>query len=288
MLGNSGAPRWYDCDLGRFRDYLELLDEVGASGAEIVLHDGDADEFTSRVHVLREDWTRVITGYRNRGLTLSVHGPLTPEFSPTAWRDQPRETMRRYDPLLRQVAELADDQSGATLVLHAVTDTASTLAENEQATVSFVEAIGDEARRHSPHVKLAIELRAFRHERPTAAATTRESIMRVVQQVDSGLVGVCWDVAHDLESHIALGQEWSAPTDAFLSQIIHLHVHDLGPDDEPHYPPLVGRVPLARSMAELEDIPRIMEVRWRMAARIGDPWDVLRRSYGVVSSMSRS
>lgn len=288
MLGNSGAPRWYDCDLDRFAEYLDLLEQVGASGAEIVLHDGDADEFTSRVHVLRSDWEHVISGYRDRGLTLSVHGPLTPEFSPMRWRDEPAETMRRYDPVLRQVAELADDQGSATLVLHAVTDPRSTLSENEQATAAFISEIAEQSHRHAHGVRLAIELRAFRRDRPTAAATTRESIMRVVERVGSDLVGICWDVAHDLESHIALGQTWADPSDSFTSHIVHLHLHDLGPDDEPHYPPLVGRVPLERTLTGLNHVNQIMEVRWRMAERLGHPWDVLRRSYDVVSSISRS
>jgi sugar phosphate isomerase/epimerase len=288
MLGNSGAPRWYDCDDGRFRAYLDLLQEVGASAAEVVLHDGDADEFTSRVHVVRQDWAQVISGYRDRGLRLSVHGPLTPEFSPMQWRDQPGETLRRYDSVLRQVAELAEDQGEATLVLHALTDPRSTAAENEQSTAAFLSAIAERSYRYSDKVSLALELRAFRHERPTAAAMTRESVMRVIDLVEYDAVGICWDVAHDLESHIALGQRWTDPPEAFRSRITHLHLHDLGPDDEPHYPPLVGRVPLKQSLEELDHVPRIMEVRWRMAARLGDPWEVLGRSYDVVSSISRS
>lgn len=288
MLGNSGAPRWYDCDLDRFVEYLDFLGQVNASAAEIVLHDGDADEFTSRVHVLRPDWARVISGYRDQGLTLSVHGPLTPEFSPMRWRDQPAETMRRYDPILRQVAELAEDQGSATLVLHAVTDPGSTLAENEGATAAFLTELAEQSVRHGHGVDLAIELRAFRYDRPTAAATTRESIMRVIEQAGPGVAGICWDVAHDLESHIALGQKWTDPSDSFKSRIVHLHLHDLGPDDEPHYPPLVGRVPLNRTLPGLDHVNRIMEVRWRMAARMGHPWDVLRRSYEAVSSFSRS
>jgi sugar phosphate isomerase/epimerase len=288
MLGNSGAPRWYDCDRSRFPRYLDLIQQAGATGAEIVLHDGDADEFTSRVHVLRQDWSEVIRGYRDRGLVISVHGPLTPEFSPKAWKDQPAETIRRYQPVLGQLAEIASDQGGVTLILHAVADRDASLGGNEIATARFLSAIAEECMAQDDSISIALELRAFRHDRPSAAATSRESVQRVLDMVDAPQVGLCWDIAHDLESHLALGEMWSTPPDSFLERIIHLHVHDLGPEGEPHYPPVVGRVPIERTLPSLRDIPTIMEVRWRMAERIGDPWEVLRRSYDVVSRIRRS
>jgi sugar phosphate isomerase/epimerase len=288
VLGNSGAPRWYDCDLERFPQYLDHLLSCGATAAEIVLHNGEADEFTSRVHVLRPDWERIITGYRDRGLSLTVHGPLSPEFSPKRWRDEPHTTISRYRPILQQVAEVAIDQNGTTLILHAAADSAETLAENERTTAAFLATIAEELERWTDNVTVAIELRAYRESRATAAATTRDSVLRVVDQSSHPNVAICWDVAHDLESRIALGQPWDEPDDVFLQRVLHVHLHDLGPNEEPHYPPLVGRVPLESALHRLENVPAVMEVRWRMAERLGHPWEVLRQSYEEVQARSRS
>lgn len=287
-LGNSGAPRWYDCDLVRFPRYLKCLDECDATGAEIVLHDGDADEFTARVHVLRSDWEQVIRGYRERNLWLSVHGPLTPEFSPLRWRQDPERTMSRYRPILEQVAELAEEQGGANLVLHGVADSEADLKQNERATAGFLNAIADRLARRSDQVNVVIELRAYRQSRASAAATTRNSVLRVVELANHPNVGICWDLAHDLESRIALGHEWEEPDQVFLEKVRHLHLHDLGEDGEPHYPPIVGRVPLESAFEHLPGVPAIMEIRWRMAERMGRPWDVLRQSYHAVQARSRS
>jgi sugar phosphate isomerase/epimerase len=287
-IGNSGSPRWYDCDLRRFEEYLDHIQDSGATGAELVIHDGDADEYTSRVHVLRQDWEPVIRQYRERGFRLSVHGPLTPEFSPKRWREDPSGTIARYDSILRQVAEIADEQGGVILILHALTDTNLTLDDNERGTAEFLAAILERVVRFSDHVTVALELRAFRDVRPTAAATTRESVQRVVEQIHDERAAICWDIAHDLESRLALGEEWEDPDELFLRRVRHIHLHDLGPDDEPHYPPIVGRVPLQAADLLSNDIPRVMEVRWRMAQRVGDPWQVLRQSYEAVSARSLS
>ncbi len=287
-LGNSGSPRWYDCDLQRFEEYLELLSDCGASGAEIVLHDGDADEFTSRVHVVREDWEPVIRRYRERDLSVSVHGPLTPEFSPQRWREEPDRTLKRYRPVLDQVRELSREQGPTNLVLHAITDRSRTPGDNERQTARFLQAILNELERTSSDVTVNVELRAYRPERASAAATTRASALRIVEQTESNLIGICWDLAHDLESRIVLGNEWVEPDEQFLNRVRHVHLHDLGPEDEPHYPPLTGRVPLESALNRLDAVPAIMEVRWRMAERVGEPWDVLRRSYRAVQDRRRS
>jgi sugar phosphate isomerase/epimerase len=281
-FGNSGAPRWYEQSRERFRDYLSLLEECRATAAEVVLHDGDADEFTSRVHVVRPDWEAVIRGYRDHQIKISVHGPLTPEFSPLSWLEEPGVTLGRYRPVLEQVAELADEQGSTTLVLHGLAHSSFNLSENERLTAAFLDEIAGMLDRWTDRVTVAIELRAYRHTRPDAAATTRASVLRVAGLAEHPAVGVCWDVAHDVESHLALGILWQPPQPDFLDRVRHLHLHDLGHDSEPHCPPVTGRVPILEAMSSLPSIPAIMEIRWRMAERIGQPWQILRESYAFV------
>jgi sugar phosphate isomerase/epimerase len=282
MLGNSGAPRWYDCDQDRFLDYLDLIVECGARATEIVLHDGDADEYTSRVHVLRPDWDAIFQGYRKRELSVFVHGPLTPEFSANAWIEDRSAVLRRYDSILRQVAEIAREQGSTTLILHAATAPDSSLSSNEAHTASFLTDLADALFGLTDRARIAIELRAFRASRRTAAAATRDSVLRVVQELDHPDVGICWDVAHDFETSIATRSPWTMPDEEFMRRVIHIHIHDIGHDGEPHCPPLLGRVPIAKSLRAAPGVPAIMEIRWRMAERMGDPWSVLAKSYRAV------
>ncbi|MBX6341166.1 MAG: hypothetical protein IRY97_01805, partial [Thermomicrobiaceae bacterium] len=85
LLGNSGAPRWYDLDRARFEVYLDRLREWGATSTEIVLHHGPFDERTARVHVVEPDWGWVIPRYRESGLAVQVHVSLDPRFSTSRW-----------------------------------------------------------------------------------------------------------------------------------------------------------------------------------------------------------
>ena len=288
LLGNSGAPRWYDCDAARFPHYLDQIVAAGATAAEIVLHDGEADEFTSRVHVVRSDWESVIDGYRSRGLWVSVHGPLTPEFSARHWNTARRELLNRYQPVLRQVADLAEEQGATNLVLHAAADPALDLLGNERVTAEFVQSIGELIGRWSSRVNVVLELRAENSARPSAAALSRASVLRILNLVNHSSVGICWDLAHDMENAIATGSGWTRPPDAFLERVRHLHLHDLGEDGEPHCPPLIGRVPISDGPKLCPTVSAIMEIRWRMAERMGAPWEILAKSYqAVLSQLAR-
>jgi sugar phosphate isomerase/epimerase len=282
-LGNSGAPRWYDNDYSQFARYLEHLRYCGATATEIVLHDGPADLYTSRVHVLRDDWERVIAGYQDHGLSVYFHGSLTPEFAVARWSEERERLLKRYDSLLRMIASVAEDQGDTTLVLHGSGDPQRDLRENERTTVEFLTAISDKAMKHSSRIRIAIELRAFNDVKPTSAANSRESVSSIVENVNAPIVGICWDVAHDVENALKQGENWQLPDADFLSRITHIHVHDIADDGEPHSPLTIGRVPIHAALESRPSQPVIMEIRWRMAMRLGRPWDVLAESYRVVT-----
>jgi sugar phosphate isomerase/epimerase len=286
ILGNSGAPRWYENDLAILQHYIEHLRRCGAAATEIVLHHGPADEFTSRVHVLRDDWERVITAYRDAGISVYFHGSLTPEFAVGNWASEPGDLLERYDPILRAVAEVAADQGRTTLVIHGSGDPSCDLVTNERITAEFLSALSERLGGYSSDAGIAIELRAEKESRPTAAATSRESVERIVHRINSPLVGICWDVAHDFENTLAGHRTWESPDDEFLNLVSHVHVHDIGDDGQPHCPPTTGRVPTAQAVKACDAQPAIMEIRWRMAERIGRPWDVLRESYEVVRTLA--
>ncbi|MDI3339076.1 MAG: TIM barrel protein [Sphaerobacter sp.] len=295
LLGNSSAPRWYQGDPPRLDAYLERLRAWGATATEVVLHHGPADERTARVHLLAEDWERVLRRYRDAGIAVQVHVSLDPRFATHRWLDDPDALKREYAPLFRVLRDLAAEQGRAVLVLHGAGDPARSYADNRQATVELLAWLAEEAERLPGEVLIALELGAMKPDRPTATARSRDGVLALVRAVDSPRVGICWDLAHDCEN-AAHEAGWTTVPDAdFLARVVHVHAHDLGDDGASHYPPLLGRVPVAEQLAALARTGRLpsitMEVRWRCAARLGDPWELLGESYrrvgAIVARLSR-
>lgn len=285
LLGNSGSPRWHD---GRFADYLALLEASGATLVELPLHHGPHDERTARVHVLEADWDAVVEAYRARDIAVQLHVSLDPRFATERWRDAPETLRAEYAPLLRLLAELAPEQESTALVLHGAADPALTRAENERATLGLLDWLADRLA-PLPRTEVALELTARKPHYPTAAARDRASVLHIVEQLDAPHAGICWDLAHDLQN--AAGESgWAlVPDEAFLRRINHIHLHDLDRAAVAHYPLVLGGVPYPEqfdALARLGPLPSItMEVRWRCAARLGDPWELLAESYRRVEDV---
>ncbi|HET7036700.1 MAG TPA: TIM barrel protein, partial [Thermomicrobiaceae bacterium] len=279
LLGNSGSPRWHD---GRFEDYLDLLEASGATLVELPLHHGPFDERTARVHVLESDWDKIIAAYRDRGIAVQLHASLDPRFASERWHGEPEALRREYEPLLRLLAELAPEQAVTTLVLHGAADPALTPAENERATLGLLDWLAERLA-PLPGARVALELTARKPHYPTAAATDRASVLRIIETLAAPNAGICWDLAHDLQNAAAEPGWTPVPDHAFLRQVRHIHLHDLDHAGVAHFPLVLGGVPYPKqlgALARLGPLPPItMEIRWRCAARLGDPWSLLADSY---------
>jgi sugar phosphate isomerase/epimerase len=288
LLGNSSAPRWYDDDLDRLDEYVAHVAACGATATEVVLHHGPADERTARVHVLEAEWEPVLRRYRDAELHVVCHASLAPEFSLSRWRKHRADLQVRFRQILAPVRALAADQGETVLVLHGAADAAASFAENERATIEFLGWAVEEVHGWNDPVFLAVELRATKPDRPTAAAASRSSALSIVSAVGSPRVGLCWDIAHDREN-AGVEPGWElVPPEEFLARVVHIHVHDIGPSGEAHYPLVTGRVRLEEAIAGLLSrgfaVPAVtLELRWRHAERLGHPWDVLRDSYATAS-----
>ena len=283
LLGNSGSPRWYDGDPVRFAAYVEHIRACGATATELVVHHGPADERTGRVHVLQHEWEPIIDHYRQAGLAVQLHGSLDPRFALERWLDDPHALQSEYEPILTLLGELAADQGRAVLVVHGAAARDRSIEENLAATRSFMLWLADELERRSAGACAALELSGAKASRPTAAARSRASVLEALDPVDSARVGICWDLAHDVENGSHESGWALVPDDVFLSRVVHVHAHDLDGEGEAHYPLVFGRVPVAEQLAALAGtgtLPSItLEVRYRCAARLGDPWDLLCLSY---------
>lgn len=285
LLGNSGSPRWYD---GRFEAYLACLVEWGATAVELPVHHGPFDERTARVHLVEDDWEPVIADLRSAGLAVQLHVSLDPRFATAHWVGERRALQTEYEPVLALLREVAPEQAATDLIVHGASGPGLSPSANEDATVGLLEWLAGRLDEVSG-VAVAVELTAANPSRRAAACRDRASLLRVVERVAAPSVGICWDLAHDVEN-AALEPGWSLiPPEEFLARVVHVHAHDMDQQGEDHYPPVLDRVPIGRQLMALaarRPLPPVtMEVRWRCAARLGAPWDLLALSYARMSRL---
>jgi sugar phosphate isomerase/epimerase len=283
-LGSAASPRWFGMSAAGLDEFVPLLASWGATSTELVLHHGPHDERIARVHILESDWRAVGDRFLAEGITCHVHAPLDPRFSLRRWRSDRRSIERGYSPVLQEAARLAERQAApCVVVVHGAADPGVTDADNRKATAEFLTWAADRCDRDWPGVRLAVELRRSLGGGQPQWDADRTSIVDLVGACDSERVGICWDCGHDWENR-DVERDWSpVPPERFLRHIMHVHVHDAGPDGAVHYPLTTGRVPIPSQVDALRRHEYrgavTMEIRYRHAAACGDPLDMLRRSY---------
>ncbi len=284
-IGNSGSPRWYDAPDRGFEAYLDHLVEWGATSAEIVLHHGPYDERTARVHVLDPEWLSTVRTYQERGIAVQIHVSLDARFATARWSDDRQGLTSEFEPIIELAEEIAELQERLAVVIHGASDPQASVSQNEDTTAGLLDWLATAITTRTLPAFAALELGAFKPDRETAAARSRASVMSVVTKVDSDRAGICWDLAHDYEN-AANEPRWTVdPAEDFLRRVVHVHVHDVDDDGLAHYPLLLGSVPFREQLEALTRLGHLpsmtMEVRWLCASRLGDPWEMLGRSYEV-------
>lgn len=290
LLGNSGSPRWYQEDAARLDDYIQHLIHWGATSTEMVLHHGEADERTARVHVLQPDWEPMIGRYRDAGIAIQLHASLDARFATERWLDDADALKREYLPLLGVLRDLAAEQGRCVLVMHGASDVGRSREENRAATVAFLRWLAERTAAMRGQALIALELGAAKPGRPTLVARSRADVQDLAAAVGSPNVGICWDLAHDLENAEREPGWEEIPEAAFLERVVHVHLHDLDEANVPHFPLVLGRVPFPTQLealatgGSLSTLSITMEIRWRCAERLGDPWSLLGQSYRIAET----
>lgn len=280
LIGNASAPRWYDRSLDRLRDYVGLLAGLGATATEIVVHDGPIDDVASRVHVPADHVDAVVGAFRNVGMHVNAHGPLTPEFRLSLLATETVDLKARYQPVLRTASEMAQRQQATTqFVLHSASGT----EDDVELTAAFI----DWAKRNSSGLQFAIELRQVAGWDDRRMDRSRAGLLAFVESFEPADVGICWDIANDWGNREG-EPDWRVEPDAdFLARVSHVHVHGVGKDGSLHHPLQVSTAPWNRAIqaltrAEYEGAVT-MEVRYRHALACGEPWHVLAESYRLMA-----
>ncbi len=284
-LGNAAAPRWWDLDPRRLASFLGWIVDSGATAVEFVLHAGPADERTRRVHLLEEDWTAAFRAARAAGLQIHLHASLDPRFviaDPAIDSGQIRST---YRPLLDAAIALGEHQDQpVALTIHACTsNTGNGNGNCTEPALRFLDwAVGGIADA-TGNARICVELRTARNAADVWPDRSRNGLLGLVEPFDQRYAGLCWDVAHDWENDRLHSRSTIDPDPVFLARVVHVHIHDAAPDGSVHYPMGEGRVPWQRQLANLAGIDYtgsvIMEIRYRYAHAVGEPWQVLRDSY---------
>ncbi len=98
-------------------------------------------------------------------------------------------------------------------------------------------------------IHMALEINRY-HGTP-GPGVTYEGLLAVARQVGGGDWGFCWDMGHT-QSSLLQGRLPSEPPPAFLERVIHVHVHDVSPEGDTHWPLAEGGDYLERNIRRLE------------------------------------
>jgi sugar phosphate isomerase/epimerase len=279
-IGSASAPRWYEGSRERLDEFVDCLAEWGAGSTELVLHHGDADLHTARVHVLEDDWLPVLDRYLSRGIQCHIHAPLHPRFKIERWRTDRSRLRGEFLPIFQVASALAERQpDGVVLVIHAANG-----PDGRETTAAWLEWALQEL---SEGVNIAIELRTHKPESPDEVDRGRESLAGFVRDFGADQVGICWDIANDWQSRTYQPGWREAPERDFLDLVNHVHLHDIGgPDALSHFPLQAGQAPWREMLPPLVAGGYrgaiTLEIRYRCALALGEPWAVLGESYRLV------
>jgi sugar phosphate isomerase/epimerase len=280
-IGNASAPRWHGLSLDRLDSYIDQLVEWGATATELVLHTGESDESVRRVHHTEDDWFPAFERYRANGLICHAHAPLHPRFKLDRWTSDAAGLRRDLQPVVHAAATFSDRQGQpCVLVFHGAGG-----SHAQDATAGFLEWAAGEL----GSGLLSLELRAPRPGTLPGFDRERGTLVDFVEKAANGALGICWDVAHDWEGANLGSDRVPVPEEQFTRFVNHVHLHNIGGvDHQSHFPLQQGDVPWQEMLAPLVGSGYsgtiTMEIRYRCALALGDPWQVLGESYALLDA----
>ena len=128
------------------------------------------------------------------------------------------------------------------------------------------------------NTRISLELRTTEGPADHRFDRSIESLGSFLTELDLPRIGMCWDVAHDWEN----GGRITQLSPRALHWINHVHIHDSRADAAVHAPLDAGSVPWREAVAALKDVgwqgSITLEIRYRYAAELGEPWNVLEAS----------
>jgi len=277
-IGAAAAPRWWGVDRRRLPSYLAHLSACGASSVEFIVHHGPATRDPVSVHLDRSDWPFAIDLAAEHGLHVDLHNSLDARFKLSRWSSDPAGLKADLTPVLDLLASIERRQSRpACFVVHA----ADGCPDPEAITGDALAWLADEAERRGASTVICLELRAAAGPDDVRFDRDRERLVAFIEDQRNPSIGLCWDVANERLSAVRRGRRPDLPTMP-PACLRHVHLHDATDGGLLHAPLSNGQVPWEAALRMLRKAgwagSVTLEIRYRLANDVGDPWTVLAES----------
>jgi sugar phosphate isomerase/epimerase len=229
QLGLNMHPKWLGG--GTAGGFLFPLRELGLSVVEFTLN------------LSSPDWpemSSLIEECRRLGFRLTFHAPYKDPYNPADFGGTKRKEVEGlYRPAIEYVARVAEEAGPIPLVVHGAKGDHPRKALRRD-TAAFLAWVLEE----SPGLQPCLEL-LVRERKVTKIGDNKAELVEIVSGLGSSRAGICWDLGHDTRN----GSQ--AIPHGFISQVKHVHVHDISPDGEDHCPLIFGNVPYADRLRQL-------------------------------------
>jgi sugar phosphate isomerase/epimerase len=201
-------------------------------------------EFT--LNLATPDWPEIdnlVRACRALGFRLSFHAPYKGPYNPAGFSGSRRQALERlFAPAVSYAAAIARREGLTPLVVHGAKGEGAreSLACDTEAFLAWIEG-------QEPNLCPALELRVREHDM-VKIGDSKADLMAIISRWRMPRGGICWDLGHDARN----GSESVPP--GFLERVGHMHVHDLSPDGEDHYPLLFGNVSYRAHLQRLRQV----------------------------------
>lgn len=214
----------YSKSLGHPADFLEKLKLQGVESIELrSLNSGTAPERAVEAARRIEDV----------GMHWTVHGSLPSPDGP-AFLDASVKALGHQ-------SHLASSGKHILITVHAHRSKTLSITEMAEHTVKTIHHLIEQAESEGLSLHWAIELCRFKDVMDPGA--NPRTLLELVERIARPEVGICLDIGHS-HSNILKGFHDFAFSEAFLKRVVHMHVHDVGPEDQTHFPLTCQNLPL--------------------------------------------
>jgi sugar phosphate isomerase/epimerase len=195
------------------------------------------------------------------GFRVSFHAPYKGPYNPSGFAGARREEIEElFTPVVAYAAAIGRKQGPTTLVVHGAKGEGPREALRRD-THGFLGWMEEQGHNLCP----ALELRV-REQGTVKIGDSKTDLMAIVSRMPTRRSGICWDMGHD-----ARNVSESVPS-GFLGRVSHVHVHDVSPDGEDHYPLLSEEVFCRKHLRRLRQIGYdgaiILEINGHVVSRL--------------------
>ncbi len=196
---------------------LTVLKELGVDSIEIAI------SASSSVEHIRNAVHNIL----DMELGLTVHAWLPTQVD-HSWLDL------WIKPISQKACENGYDRA-IVLIIHGNRAlTSLSPAENTQRTVRNLQELSRILENEYGSVTFIPALELCRSRESGPVGTTFDEIYRITAHVGFEHTGICWDIGHSMSNYLQQRDRYM-PSQEFVEQVVHTHVHGIGPNNRTHF-----------------------------------------------------